>query len=103
MPSAYQRFASGANGAPRDLALCRSIVAEMFEDLRIPAATHKIGDRIYCIHYRMGGIWLPVLFGTSPRIEMVAERQWALDLLLFGAIVIIGLYNLGLFVRIGLK
>ncbi len=47
--------------------------------------------------YRIGGIWLPVIFGTAKQIENLAERQGALDMLLFGAIVIIGLYNLGLF------
>lgn len=47
--------------------------------------------------YRMGGIWLPLVFGTPQQIESATENQRALDLLLFGAIVIIGLYNLALF------
>lgn len=48
-------------------------------------------------HYRMGGIWLPIVLGTPQQIEDITENQRALDLLLFGAIVIIGLYNLALF------
>ncbi len=48
-------------------------------------------------HYRMGGIWLPITLGTPQQIEDITENQRALDLLLFGAIVIIGLYNLALY------
>lgn len=49
-------------------------------------------------HYRIGGIWLPVRLGLAEQIEREVEMQRALDLLLFGAILIIGLYNLALFV-----
>lgn len=48
-------------------------------------------------HYRMGGIWLPIIFGTPDQIESLTDNQRALDLMLFGAILIIGLYNLALF------
>jgi len=49
-------------------------------------------------HYRMGGIWLPIRLGLADQIEREVEMQRALDLLLFGAILIIGFYNLALFV-----
>lgn len=47
--------------------------------------------------YWLSGIWLPVIIGTPQQIEDISENQRALDLLLFGAIVIIGFYNLALF------
>ncbi|HKI74483.1 MAG TPA: 7TM-DISM domain-containing protein, partial [Pseudomonadales bacterium] len=47
--------------------------------------------------HRLGGIWLPVLLGTPKQIHALHENQLARDLILFGAIFIIGLYNLVLY------
>ncbi len=48
-------------------------------------------------HYRLAGIWLPIRFGTEANIERQVENTRALNMLLFGAIIIIGFYNLALF------
>lgn len=47
--------------------------------------------------HRLGGIWLPILIGTPNQLMSLRENQFARDLILFGAIFIIGLYNLALF------
>lgn len=45
-------------------------------------------------HHRIGGVWLPILIGEPQQITRLRENNIATDLLLFGAILIIGLYNL---------
>ena len=47
--------------------------------------------------HRLGGVWLPVILGTPEQLNQLRENQLARDLILFGAILIIGLYNLALF------
>jgi signal transduction histidine kinase/ActR/RegA family two-component response regulator len=47
--------------------------------------------------HRLGGPWLPLLFGIPEQIDQLRESQLARDLVLFGAIFIIGLYNLALY------
>ncbi len=47
--------------------------------------------------HRLGGLWLPITMGTPEDIQSVRENQLARDLILFGAILIIGLYNLALY------
>lgn len=47
--------------------------------------------------HRQGGIWLPIVVGTPENILRLRDNQFARDLMLFGAILIIGLYNLALF------
>ncbi len=48
-------------------------------------------------HHRLGGAWLSIFFGTPDQLSGLRESQLARDLALFGAIFIIGLYNLALF------
>lgn len=48
-------------------------------------------------HHRLGGMWLPIEFGPSERIVSSREEHLATELLLFGAIVFIGLYNVILY------
>ncbi|MCB1644035.1 MAG: response regulator [Pseudomonadales bacterium] len=48
-------------------------------------------------HHRLGGIWLPIEFGLPEQLSARRENQLARDLLLFGAILIIGLYNIALY------
>lgn len=47
--------------------------------------------------HRLGGAWLPIELGTPDQIASLRENQLARDLILFGAILIIGLYNFALF------
>ena len=47
--------------------------------------------------HRLGGAWLPILIGTPEQLTTIREDQLARDFVLFGATLIIGLYNLVLF------
>ncbi|MDA0273630.1 MAG: ATP-binding protein, partial [Proteobacteria bacterium] len=47
--------------------------------------------------HRLGGAWLPILLGTPEQLVSLRENQLARDLVLFGAILIIGLYNIALY------
>ena len=49
-------------------------------------------------HHRLGGAWLPIYLGTPQQLITLRENQLARDLILFGAILILGLYNLVLFI-----
>lgn len=47
--------------------------------------------------HRLGGAWLPIVLGTPAQLLSIREDQLARDFILFGATLIIGLYNLVLF------
>jgi signal transduction histidine kinase len=48
-------------------------------------------------HHRLGGPWEVVRFGREKDVWEVRERSLAFDLILFGCILIMGFYHLGLF------
>jgi signal transduction histidine kinase len=48
-------------------------------------------------HHRLGGAWSPILLGEPEQIAGMRESQISRDLLLFGAIFIIGMYNIVMF------
>lgn len=47
--------------------------------------------------HRSGGIWLPMMLGEAQSIRAFSDRQIAIELLLFGAIIMIAVFNLALF------
>lgn len=47
--------------------------------------------------HRLGGLWLPMYLGTADQLNNLRESQLARDLILFGSILILGLYNLALY------
>ena len=47
--------------------------------------------------HRQGGAWLPILLGKPEQLLNIREEQLARDFILFGATLIIGLYNIVLF------
>ncbi|MBF0353315.1 MAG: Hpt domain-containing protein [SAR324 cluster bacterium] len=47
--------------------------------------------------YRVGGPWFPIMFGSSRQINSAREKAVAIDLFLFGSMLIMGLYHFGLF------
>jgi len=48
-------------------------------------------------HHRKGGAWEPIILGTEDRIRDVRETKVCYELFLFGSILIMALYHLGLF------
>ena len=48
-------------------------------------------------NYRLGGMWQPLTLGTRIDLTTIRERSLVKDAILFGAIVIMGLYHLTLF------
>ena len=48
-------------------------------------------------HYRTGGLWLSTTFGPADEIVREIESARSIDLILFGAILMMGLYNIVLF------
>jgi hypothetical protein len=49
-------------------------------------------------HHRKGGAWEPILLGLSDDIWHIRQRALNLNFFLFGGILIIGLYHMGLFI-----
>ena len=49
-------------------------------------------------HHRKGGAWEPILLGLSEDIWHIRQRALNLNFLLFGGILMMGLYHIGLFV-----
>ena len=84
------------------------IVGKSFETT-VPRSLPKIldfiseGDQIEIIlqisnfHHRLGGPWEVIRFGREKDVWEVRERSLAFDLILFGCILIMGFYHLGLF------
>jgi len=48
--------------------------------------------------YRFGGQWKPIIFGTAQAIQNFYNRSLMGELFLFGAILIIGLYNIAMYI-----
>jgi len=48
-------------------------------------------------HHRQGGMWEPILLGAAGHVEDIRNRAFMVDFLLFGSILIMGLYHLGLY------
>lgn len=48
-------------------------------------------------HHKRGGIWEVIRLGTQEQIYKIREQRLALDLILFGSILVLGLYYLVLF------
>ena len=47
--------------------------------------------------HRIGGAWEPLTLGTRSQLQKIKEKKIAVNLLLFGSIIIIGLYHLGIY------
>ncbi|MCA1950965.1 MAG: adenylate/guanylate cyclase domain-containing protein [Treponema sp.] len=47
--------------------------------------------------YRHGGQWKPILLGTAQAVQNYYNRSLMIELFLFGSILVIGLYNIALF------
>jgi len=60
--------------------------------------TLEIILQISNFHHRFGGPWEVIRFGRDKDMHALREKQVATSLFLFGSILIIGLYHLGLFV-----
>lgn len=48
-------------------------------------------------HHRRGGIWQSIRFGLADQIEQNQTRGLAMDMFLFGSLLIMGLYHFGLY------
>ena len=49
-------------------------------------------------HHRKGGAWEPILLGLSEDIRQIRQRALNLNLFLFGGILMMGFYHMGLFI-----
>ena len=49
-------------------------------------------------HHRKGGAWEPILLGVSADIWQIRQRALNLNFFLFGGILMMGLYHMGLFI-----
>jgi two-component system, sensor histidine kinase ChiS len=45
-------------------------------------------------NHRKGGVWNPILLGNEAQIRKRQDMQWSFDLLLFGSLIMIGLFHL---------
>jgi len=59
--------------------------------------TIEIVMEISNFHHRHGGIWHSIQFGLAEDIQAQQEKQLAFDFFLFGSLLIIGVYHLGLY------
>jgi PAS domain S-box-containing protein len=101
--TAYTLFINGRNlisagvaGTARDMTIpkwCRQVAG--FE----PSTDQfEIVLHVSNFHHRKGGMWEVIELGRETDIRQSQEKRLGFDLFLFGSIVIMGLYHLGLFV-----
>lgn len=67
-------------------------------DLPLRAQYLDIVIQVSNFHHRKGGVWEAIYLGSANDIREMRERTLLMSLVLFGSIVIIGLYHLSLFV-----
>ena len=89
--------------------LCSTGIAGKSFETTAPGSLPKVldliseGNRIEIIlqisnfHHRLGGPWEVIRFGRAKDVWEVREKSLAFDLILFGCILIMGFYHLGLF------
>ena len=61
------------------------------------SSTLHITVQVSNFHDRQGGLWHHLQFGLAPQIQQARENNLALDLMLFGGLLIMGLYHLALY------
>ena len=100
--TAYALFVDGKN-------LTSAGVAGTRRDTTIPKQYRQVVDfevdtdklevilHVSNFHHRKGGVWEVIQLGREADIRQSQERSLGFDLFLFGSIVIMGLYHLGLF------
>ncbi|MBN1533785.1 MAG: response regulator, partial [Spirochaetes bacterium] len=66
-------------------------------ELVLPGDTVELILQVSNFHHRLGGPWFPILMGDEDQIRDLREKAVNLDLFLFGALIIMCLYHLGLF------
>jgi signal transduction histidine kinase len=102
MGTAYAVFANGKKILSAGKA---GVTAETTVPRYFPQAVDFVPDSnavelIYQVsnfHHTRGGAWEAVCLGTREQINNIRERRMFLDLLLFGSILIMGLYHLAIF------
>ena len=87
---------AGVAGASRDTTTpkwCRQVV-----DFEPSADYLEIVLHVSNFHHKKGGVWEAIELGRDIDLRQSQEKRLGFDLFLFGSIVIMGLYHLGLFV-----
>jgi signal transduction histidine kinase len=102
MGTAYAVFANGVKilsvgtpGTTPETTVPRYFpqVVEFARDSNEIELVHQVSN----FHHRRGGAWETITLGTKEQINHNWERRLALDLFLFGCILIMGLYHLAVF------
>jgi PAS domain S-box-containing protein len=64
-----------------------------------PAAKHlEVVIRVSNFHHRKGGAWEPILLGPAEYMRQIRQSALNVNLFLFGGILIMGIYHIGLFI-----
>ncbi|MGH7599357.1 MAG: PAS domain S-box protein, partial [bacterium] len=66
-------------------------------DLALDSNRIELIYQVSNFHHHRGGAWESIRLGTTEQISAMREERLALDLILFGSIVAMGLYHLALF------
>jgi two-component system, sensor histidine kinase ChiS len=66
-------------------------------EIEFPGDTVDLILQVSNFHHRLGGPWFPILMGTEEQIRELQEKSMNLDLFISGALIIMCLYHLGLF------
>ena len=67
-------------------------------DIPFQADTLDILVHVSNYHYKKGGLWRSIYFGSQKGIYSIQQSNLAFDLFLIGAILMIGLYHIGLYI-----
>ena len=81
----------------RDPKLASPAYAPRIYDLGIRADSLNLRIDVSNFHHRLGGLWESITFGRSEYVLQRREARIAMQLFLFGALFIMGIYHLGVF------
>ncbi|NQV16506.1 diguanylate cyclase [bacterium] len=92
-----EKVIGGIGLSSNDPALARPAYQPRNYELGFHSSQIRLRVDVSNHHHRLGGLWESISFGTSDDIAGSRENRIAMELFLVGAILIMGIYHLGVF------
>jgi len=91
-----QVFQAGKPGTSRDTS--RPSFRPSVINLPVQGGNLELVFHVSNYHHRQGGLWERITLGAPDQLQEVREKRIAYNMILFGSLLLAGIYHLGLFV-----
>ncbi|MGG0812561.1 ATP-binding protein [Paenibacillus alvei] len=107
LPSIYSSYRMWVNGKPiihegqvsEYVEYAVPSVKQRMVMINIPGSTADIAIEVTNFSHHRGGIWQPIYLGSSEKIISKSRLELVRDSMLFGCLLMVGLYHIGLFIE----